>query len=78
MDVQKQVIGVIAEALDIPEESVTLELSVGDIPEWNSIGNITLITKLEEVFGIEFQIERLFELVSVKDIIDEISMLYGK
>ena len=51
-----QVVSLIAEVLRVPVEKVTLELSIGDIPEWSSMAQMGIISTLESRLGIEFQL----------------------
>lgn len=75
MSMDNQIVDIIAKALKVDRARVTPELSIGDIPEWDSVGNITLISALEENFHVEFPIEDLFDLTSVESIIQEVKRL---
>ncbi len=66
---------IIAEALDVDVEKITDDLAINGIQEWNSIGNVAIITALEEKLGISFPIEDLFDLTSVEGIVEEIAKL---
>ena len=44
---------IVADVLKVPLEQVTDVLAIGDIPEWDSVANIRLLQKLEEIFDIE-------------------------
>jgi acyl carrier protein len=66
---------IIAEALDVDVEKITDDLAINGIQEWNSIGNVAIITALEEKLGISIPIEDLFDLTSVEGIIEEIAKL---
>lgn len=52
-NLEKRVKIIVADVLKIPLEQVTVELAIGDIPEWDSVANIRLLQKLEEIFDIE-------------------------
>lgn len=75
MDKLEKVKYIISQTLNIPVDVVTEELSIGQIDEWDSMGNMAIIAALEENFGIEFPIEDLFDLNSVKSIMEEIEKL---
>ena len=75
MSTSNKVQEVIAETLHIPLESVSDDLGIGSIPEWDSMGNMAVIAALEEQLGIEFPIEDLFDLNSVSGIIEEIEKI---
>lgn len=75
MSTSNKVKEIIAESLHIPLESVSDDLGIGSIPEWDSMGNMAVIAALEEQLGIEFPIEDLFDLNSVSAIIEEIEKI---
>ena len=70
-----QVIAVIAEVLRVQPEIVAPGLSIGDIPEWNSMAQLAIISTLESRLGIEIPIDDLFDLTSVQALIDEVEKL---
>ena len=49
---------------------ITANLSVGDFPEWDSIGHFNFILSIEKEFNIRFSTEAISELKSLGDIID--------
>ena len=54
---------------------ITESLAIGDIEQWDSMGNMAIIAAIEDQMGIEFPIDELFELNSVKALIDEIEKI---
>lgn len=72
---ESQVKGIIARVLNVPETLITDELSSGDIPEWDSVGNLAVISTIEQELNVEFPLDDLFDLTSVRSIIDEVKML---
>lgn len=72
MEIKEQVIDVIAHTINVENSVLTDNTAVGDIDEWDSMGNIAIISAVEETFGIEFPIEDLFELNSVASIVEAI------
>ena len=77
MSISSKIKEIIAETLHIPLESVTDDLSIGAIPQWDSMGNIAVIAALEEKLDIEIPIEDLFDLNSVSSIVNEIVKING-
>lgn len=71
----EKVRGIISETINVSPDIVTETLSIGDIEQWDSMGNMAIIAALEEKLGIEFPIEDLFELNSVQSIVDEIKKM---
>ena len=66
---------IIARVLNVDINIVTDDLSSGEIPEWDSVGNLAIISTLEQELDIEFPLEVLFDLTSVRTIIDEVNRL---
>ena len=64
---------IIADSLKVPREVITDELCIGDIPQWDSLGHMTLMTALAKHFGITFQREEMTDLEDVSDIIALVS-----
>jgi acyl carrier protein len=55
---------VLADALQVPSEEITPILAFGDLPQWDSLGHMEVILRLEEQFGIEINTDTIAELVS--------------
>ena len=72
---ESQVKEIIARVLNVDVSLVTDELSSGDIPQWDSVGNLAIISTIEQELEIEFPLDVLFDLTSVRSIIDEVNRL---
>ena len=72
---ETQVKQIIARVLNVSLDVITDDLSAGDIPEWDSIGNLAIISTIEQELDVEFPLEDLFDLTSVKTIVDEVNQL---
>ncbi len=70
-----QVKEIIARVLNVPIDKVTDDLSSGDIPEWDSVGNLAIISTIEQELELEFPLEDLFDLTSVQSLVDEVEKL---
>ncbi len=71
----QQIKKIIAGVLNVDPALVTDDLAVGSIPEWDSVGNLAIISTIEQELGVEFPLEDLFDLTSVKTIIDAVNRL---
>lgn len=69
---EKDVLELIAEILAVSPEKLSPETAIGDIPQWNSMAQMSIIGALEEQLGIEFPIEDLFELTNIDAIVKEV------
>ena len=56
-------------ALSVEEKKINDKLKYNEVPEWDSIGHLTLMSALEEVFKIS---------IDTDDVIDFSSYLKGK
>lgn len=72
---ETQVKEIIARVLNVDPGVITDNLSSGDIPEWDSVGNLAIISTIEQELNIEFPLEDLFDLTSVQSIVDEVNQL---
>ena len=72
---ESQVKEIIARVLNVDLDRISDDLSSGDIPEWDSVGNLAIISTLEQDLGVEFPLEDLFDLTSVRSIVDEVNKL---
>lgn len=68
--VQEQVVAIIAAVLGLPGTSVSLEWMFGDVPQWDSLKHVAIITQVEERFGLVFDVDQITDLESVEDIVD--------
>ncbi len=61
----EQVQALLAEALQIPLQEVTPGLAFGDLPQWDSMGHMEVMMRLEEAFGVEINTENIAALTSI-------------
>ena len=71
----QQIRKIIADVLNVDAAIVTDDLAAGAISEWDSVGNLAIISTIEQELGIEFPLEELFDLNSVQTIIDAANRL---
>ena len=75
MDYKERIKEIIADTLGIAIERITDDLAAGDIEEWDSVGNLTIISTIEEELEVDIPIEDLYELNNIKAIVEEIIKL---
>ena len=61
----QQVLSLLVDALQVPEEQVNSDLSFGDLPQWDSMGHMEVMMTLEERFGVEINAETIASLTSI-------------
>ncbi len=69
MDTKEKVIEIIAETCEVSKTDVTETSTIGDFPAWDSMGHMTILSKIEEAFDINFEPEEMMEMEDVSDII---------
>ncbi len=74
---QSRVFQVVSSSLRISAESVSLDLTVGDIPAWDSLGHVTLLQAIEQEFGLTFEIDEALEIESVHDFVNALAKRLG-
>jgi len=78
---KKKIYQFIAETLHINIDIVNEDLGIGDIPEWDSLAHVLLLSRIEEKFGVSLDADQALDLETVEDIIDilkEFTGLMGK
>ena len=75
MDYKERIKEIIADTLGIDIERITDDLAAGDIEEWDSVGNLTIISTIEEELEVDIPIEDLYELNTIKAIVEAIIKL---
>ena len=52
---------------------ITQDLAIGDLPEWDSLGQLLLLTEVEREFGVRFDGEQLVNLSNLALIRNELA-----
>ena len=53
-----------------------MDLRVGSLPEWDSLGHFNLLLFIEENYGVRFSMEEMSEMKSLKDIASVLTVLH--
>jgi acyl carrier protein len=56
-------------AFDSDPQLVSMETSPTDIPDWDSVGHLSLASNLEQAFGISLDVDELMEMENVREIV---------
>jgi acyl carrier protein len=67
----------IAELFKCDESEVSDQTGPGDIPGWDSLGHVTLMTEIQRRFGTHVPIEEAIEVESVSDLTRILDRLQG-
>lgn len=72
MSTEERVIKIIAEAIEVDSNKIDEDTAIGDFPNWDSMGQLVIITSLEKEFDIKFDPEDIMDLEDVGDMISAI------
>lgn len=75
MNIEDEVKVIIASALNVDVSLISDNLAIGEIPEWDSMGNLLIVSNLEEKLSIEFPLDELYELTSVEAFVQKVKEL---
>ncbi|MEJ2709168.1 MAG: acyl carrier protein [Anaerolineales bacterium] len=65
----ERVQALLAEVFQVPQEDITPDLAFGDLPQWDSLGHMEMMIRLEDQFGVEVSADTIAELVSLPAIL---------
>jgi acyl carrier protein len=74
----KNIKSLISEFFKVDIGVINNDLMAGDIPQWDSLGHIGLISHLEKELDISIDVDQSLEMETVEDIIEIISEIVGK
>lgn len=69
MDTKERIIEIVAALCETETSQISETTTIGDFPQWDSIGHLTILANVEETFDINFEPEEMMEIEDVKDII---------
>jgi len=55
-------------SFDVDPLVITIDTVPADVQAWDSMGHLTLATKLEQAFGLTFDVDDLMAMENVKEI----------
>lgn len=76
-DTRQRVIQTVSRALRLPQESVTEELTMGDVPQWDSLNHMAVVLAVEREFNLVFDLDDVVDLDGVADLIDLVDRLHN-
>jgi len=56
-------------AFGVAPESITIDTTPKDIPAWDSLGHMSLVSSLEQTFGLNFDVDEVMEMENVSQIV---------
>ena len=69
-EIKEKVLAIVAELCETEPSNISETTTIGDFPQWDSVGQLTILSNVEETFEINFEPEEMMEIEDVKDIIN--------
>lgn len=73
MEIKNKVIEIIAGICEVDASQINENTAIGDFPQWDSVGQLAILSSVEEAFDISFEPEEMMEIEDVKDIVDAVN-----
>ncbi len=70
MSIEKKVINIVHQVMEISIEKVSMESTSDTIEEWDSLHHINLVLALEEEFNVRFTPEQISQLITIRKIVE--------
>lgn len=68
---------IVASVCETTPNNITGETTIGDFPQWDSMGHLAILSQVEEAFEISFDPEEMMDLEDVNDIVKAIEEKIG-
>lgn len=72
MEIKDKVFEIVASVCETEVSAITEENTIGDFPQWDSMGHLTILSNVEEAFDINFDPEEMMDIEDVHDIIEAV------
>lgn len=67
---ENKIINIIAETLNIATENITRDKKISDIPEWDSLMFLMIISRMTDEVGVSIPIDKALQITTVAEILD--------
>jgi acyl carrier protein len=68
-------LNMVAEAIEVDPSSLTWDTHIADVPEWTSLGWLTLMSLVDEQMNAQLNSKEIRALVTVGDLADYVSRI---
>ena len=72
-EIKNKVCEIVASICNVEVSEVNENSTVGDFPQWDSVGHLSILSSVEEAFDISFEPEEMMEMEDVKDIVEAVN-----
>lgn len=69
VSLEQQMIELVAGILEVPVESLSLQTGAGDLPEWDSLAQVAIVTTVEEEYQLNLEPDSLMDIATIADLV---------
>ena len=77
-EILKKINDILKDIFDDETLVITYATTANDVPDWDSLNHINIISSIESEFGVDFSMEEVVNFNKVGDIVDKILEKNGK
>ena len=70
MTTLSRVASVFSQTFPVPAEDIVSNNVPDDVPKWDSLGHMNMVSVLEKEFRLRFQEDEIMQMATVQDILD--------
>lgn len=67
-ELSQKIFSIAGQVLSVPTTDLSLDMAVGDIPQWDSFAQLNLLMAVEQEFEIAFSVDDTLEMETLEDI----------
>jgi acyl carrier protein len=68
-DTLKKIQAAFQAAFGVEPQTITIDTAPKDVPAWDSMGHVSLVSGLEQAFGLNFDVDEVMEMENVRQIV---------
>jgi acyl carrier protein len=72
-----ELLGLFAEALETDKSAISLDTAIADVPDWSSLVWLSIMSLLDERYGIQLSAREIRSFKSVRDAVECITAKIG-
>jgi acyl carrier protein len=72
-----ELLGLLAEALEADKSAISLDTAIADVPDWSSLVWLSIMSLLDERYGIQLSAREIRSFKSVRDAVECITAKIG-
>ena len=76
-DLENRVLSLAASVLRVAPATLELGTGIGDLPEWDSIANLSLLQSAEQTFAVVFDIDDMLDIETLEDLVEALKRRLG-